>query len=100
GRPGSSERRRIVDARSEELLGGDAVGLSCSEVGGEVFGHFLGDRIGDSEALPCNSALLDEISHDATSTLTGASTSSTASPAARHSDTPNARASRPALEGR
>ena len=100
GCPGGSERTRIGGAASEELLGGDAFGLGFPEVGGQVCRHLLGERIGDTEAPPLPAALLDEITHETTSTLTGASTASTASRAARHSDTPIASASRPALEGR
>jgi hypothetical protein len=100
GRPGGSERTRIKGAASEELLGGDAINLGVSEVGGEVCRHLLGERSGDTEALPFPEAPFDEITHEATSTLTGASTASTASRAARHSDTPSASASRPVLDGR
>ena len=100
GRPGGGERTRIEDTASEELLGRDAFGLGFGEVGGQVGRHLHGEWIGDTEAFPLPAALLDEITHEATSTLTGASTASTASRAARHSDTPSASASRPALEGR
>src|SRR5262249_56656384 len=99
-RPGSGERTRVEGTAPEELLGGDPVGLGVSEIGGEVCRHLVGEGIGNAEASPLPAALLDEIAHEATSILTGASTASTASRAARHSDTPIPSASRPALEGR
>ena len=60
----------------------------------------VGERIRDAETLPFPAALLDKITHTATSILTVASTASTASRAERHSDTPIASAIRPALDGR
>src|SRR5262249_60669880 len=99
-RPGGSEGRRIKRAAPEELLGGDPFGLGLAEVGGQLCRHLLGDRLGDAEAPPLATALLDEVIHVATSILTGASTASTASRAALHSDTPSASANLPLLEGR
>src|SRR5262249_34982927 len=71
GRPRGGERPRIEDTASEELLGGDAFGLGLREVGSQVSRHLLGKRVGHAQAPPLPAALLDEITHEVTSTLTG-----------------------------
>ena len=73
-RPGGGERPRIRGHASEVLRGGDAFGLGLFEVGGQVCRHLLGERIGDAKSPPLLATLLNEFTHEATSTLTEAST--------------------------
>src|SRR6185437_4953757 len=99
GRPRGGERPWVGGARSQILLGPHARGLGVPEVGGELDCYLLSDRVGNAEPAPLLPALLDELAHEATSTLTGASTASTASRTARHSSTPAPSATLPALDG-
>ena len=100
GRPGGGERTWVEALRPRSSSAETPSAAASARSDCQVCGHLVGERIGDTKATPLPAALLDELTHEATSTFTGASTASTASRAARHSDTPSASASRPALEGR
>ncbi len=73
---------------------------ASSRSASQVRRHLVRDRVGHAQALPLATAFLDEIVHAAASVSTGPSTASTASRAARHSDTPAVSARRPSGDAR
>jgi hypothetical protein len=84
-----------VDALTEHLGGGDAVGLCLGEIGLELRGHLLGEQIRHAEPLPLPPALLDERRHHVTSASIIARTESTSPRTSRQASTPSVSARRP-----
>ena len=70
GCPRRRERAGIERAAAQHLLRRGTLGFGFFEVGLEIGGHLVGDRVRDVQPFPFAAALLDELVHAPTSAST------------------------------